>query len=100
MSEYETEDLHSVETLDIRVRIWHDDAHGMEAEPLSYKIVSENIWYLVGQDTIADRIVKSFVAEEYDEGTLNHFLETDPAFEGVPYDEPPVSQQEFQDMRI
>lgn len=98
MSIYETEDLHSVGNLDIRVRIWHDDAHGMSAEPLAFKL--KGTWHKIGINPMGDDIVKAFVADEYDESTLAYFLETDPAFEGVPYDDLPVSQQEYQDMRL
>ncbi len=98
MSLYETEDLHSVGNLTIRVRIWHDDAIGMAAEPLAFQ--QDDVWYIVGINGFADTMVESFVRDEYDESTLDYIRDTDPAFEGLPYDDLPVSQQEYQDIRI
>ena len=98
MSIYETEDLYSVGPIDIEVRIWHEDAYGMRAEPLRYKV--NDTWHPMGISEARDDLVKALVAAEYDEHQLDCIRDDDPAFEGLPYDEPEVSQERFQHMRI
>lgn len=98
MSIYETEDLFSAGPIDMIVRVWHDDAYGMQAEPLKYKV--GNAWRTIGVNSVADDIIRAHVADEYNERHLRYMQDTDPAFEGLPYDEPPVSQSEYQEMRV
>ncbi len=98
MSIYETEDLFCVGPVDILVRVWHDDAGGMQAEPLKYK--ANDTWRTIGINSGADELIKAHVADEYNERHLRYMRDEDPAFEGLPYDEPPISRAEFQEMRV
>jgi len=96
MSIYETEDIFSVGPVDINVRVWHDDANGMQAEPLQYKV--NGTWRTISLNAGADELIKAHVADEFNERHLRYLRDTDPAFEGLPYDEPVVSRAEFQEM--
>ena len=98
MSIYETEDILSVGPVDIQVRVWHDDANGMQAEPLRYK--SNGTWRTIGINSGADDLIKAHVADEYNERRLRYMRDTDPAFEALPYDDHPVSTSEFHEMRV
>ena len=98
MSIYETEDIFSVGPIDINVRVWHDDANGMQAEPLRYKV--KGIWHGIGVNSGRDDVIQDIVADEYSERHLRYMRDEDPAFEGLPYDEPPVSQSEYEEMRV
>ena len=82
----------------IEVRIWHDDAYGMQAEPLNYHFGSQT--FRNGSGDTADQMIKTIVREHYTERELEYIRETDPAFDEIPFEVPPISQQEFQHDRI
>jgi hypothetical protein len=91
---YERTEDHHEGPLTITVRIWHDPAYGMSAEPLCYRI-DGGYRIKFGQNVVADQIVKRFVEECYTEVTLEHIMHNDPTFEGVPFMEPPISVDYF-----
>jgi hypothetical protein len=88
--------------IDIEVRVWHDDANGMQAEPLSYKIPDQprivvmNAASMVGPDAI----IAALAREEYNENHLRYLMHEDDAFVHIPFDDHPVSISEFHEMRI
>ena len=94
----ETEDIFVVGPIDILVRVWHDEANGMQAEPLRYKFLGN--WHVVGVNGVGDDLIRALVANEYTESHLETIRDTDDDFAPVRYDEPPVSQSEYQEMRV
>tara|TARA_R110000772_G_scaffold25515_2_gene66463 strand:- start:248 stop:586 length:339 start_codon:yes stop_codon:yes gene_type:complete len=87
--------------LEIEVRIWHDDAAGMSAEAVSYRWATRP-WVKVNTygATPIDELIIAAVEKEYTDELLGFILQDEPAFDDLPYDENPISQSEYQDMRI
>lgn len=100
---FETIETHNVGPVSIEVRVWCDPAYGMSAEPLSYKFDDKPTIKMGSGIThgLADQMVASIVSDHYCERHLNYMLTDDPAFEGLEFENDwPMSQQEYQDMRI
>lgn len=88
-----------VHQLKIEVRVWFDDAYGMQAEPIQYRFGITQ-WLPMGSSERMDRYIRSIVTDEYSDEVLETIRDADPVFASLPFDDPPVSQSEFQNMRL
>lgn len=107
---FEAEELHEfsiltpaddadVANIYVNVRFASDDGMTIYAEPLTYGIDTVEKMIKVTQDPLS-RLVKKIVAARFTTEELRSVMETNPAFDMMPFDQPPVSQQTYQDIRI
>ncbi len=83
------------------VRYFYEPNVGMQVEPLKYKIDGAWVPMRAGVTTKqSDNLIVSIVQATITDETLDGIRDTDPAFEGMPFDDPVITQQEYQEMRV
>lgn len=87
------------ETVRVNIRFASDDGMSIYAEAIDYATEDDDMMTKVTQDRMS-RFVKRLVQKTFDEAALRAVMETHPAFDMMPFDQPPVSRSIFQQMRI
>lgn len=106
---FEAEELHEFSVLSpaddadlaniyVNIRFASDDGMSIYAEAIDYGI-DDGKHVKVSQDPMS-RLVKQLVEKRFTDEELRMVMETNPAFDLMPFDQPPISQATYQHIRI